>query len=113
MCWQPQMVLPRWISYVFTESVSRFSCWMLLCLDCRAATSSKEARRIRPGIMVVLTSAFSQHVAESSFEGLQIDSFIQKPFRLALLVELLESVLPRPCVSKDLPSCPHPGSIRD
>ena len=73
----------------------------------------EEARRIKPGIMVVLTSAFSQHVAESSFEGLHIDSFIQKPFRLALLVELLESVLPRPCVSKDLPSCPHPGSIRD
>jgi two-component system cell cycle sensor histidine kinase/response regulator CckA len=56
----------------------------------------EEARRIRPGIMVVLTSAFSQNVAESSFEGLQVDSFIQKPFRLAFLVELLESVLPRP-----------------
>ena len=56
----------------------------------------KEARRIRPGIMVVLTSAFSQDVVEPSFEGLQVDSFIQKPFRLALLIELLESVLPRP-----------------
>ncbi len=55
----------------------------------------KEARRIRPGIMVVLTSAFSQDVVEPSFEGLQVDSFIQKPFRLALLIELLESVLPR------------------
>ena len=56
----------------------------------------KEARRIRPGIMVVLTSAFSQDVVEPSFEGLQVDSFIQKPFRLGLLIELLESVLPRP-----------------
>jgi CheY-like chemotaxis protein len=53
----------------------------------------EEARRIRPGITVLLTSAFTQDVAESSFKGLQVDSFIQKPFRLALLIELLESVL--------------------
>ena len=56
----------------------------------------EEARRIRPGIMVVLTSAFTQDVAKSSFDGLRVDCFIQKPFRLAPLVELLESVLPKP-----------------
>jgi DNA-binding response OmpR family regulator len=54
----------------------------------------EEARRIRPDLPVVLTSAFSQHTIDSSFAGLHIDHFIRKPYRLAHLVDVLQRVLP-------------------
>ena len=54
----------------------------------------EEARRIQPAIPVIVASAFSQNTAESSFEGLHVDCFIRKPYRLAVLMELLETLLP-------------------
>jgi two-component system, cell cycle sensor histidine kinase and response regulator CckA len=70
-----------------------------LLLDvCLPGVSSRdvleEARRIRPAIPVMVASAFSQTTAESTFNGLSVDCFIRKPYRLAVLVELLETVLP-------------------
>jgi PAS domain S-box-containing protein len=53
----------------------------------------QEARRVRPGIPVILTSAFEQDVAEASFTGLPVEHFIRKPYRLVALVNLLERVL--------------------
>jgi len=53
----------------------------------------QEARSIRPGIAVILTSAFSQNQADNSFGGLQVEHFIRKPYRLAALVGLLQHVL--------------------
>ncbi len=53
----------------------------------------KEARRIRPDISVILTSAHSQGMVDSSFAGMPIKHFIRKPYRLATLVNLFESVL--------------------
>ena len=52
----------------------------------------EQARLIRPGIPVILTSAFCGDVV-NSFAGLHIDHFIRKPYRLAALVDLLQSVL--------------------
>jgi DNA-binding response OmpR family regulator len=53
----------------------------------------EEARRIRPDIPVILTSAFSQNMIDSSFVGLHVDHFIRKPYRLADLVDVLQRVL--------------------
>ena len=53
-----------------------------------------EARRIRPGIAVILTSALSQNEVGGSFAGFHVNHFIRKPYRLAALIELLERVLP-------------------
>ena len=58
----------------------------------------EQARRMRPGIPVILTSAFCQDVI-NSFAGLHIDHFIRKPYRLAALVDLLQSVLATTMVS--------------
>ena len=53
-----------------------------------------EARRIRPDITVILTSALSVNEVSGSFAGLQVDHFIRKPYRLAVLIELLQRVCP-------------------
>ena len=52
-----------------------------------------EARRIESRMPVILTSAFSQNVTDSSFAGAKIDRFIPKPYRLANLVQLVQNVL--------------------
>ena len=56
----------------------------------------EETRRIRPDIPVILTSAHSQSVVNSSFAGMPIKHFVRKPYRLAALVNLFESVLSTP-----------------
>lgn len=52
----------------------------------------EEARRARPGIRVVLTSANSEVMVDLAFAGAPIDHFIRKPYRLAELVCLLEGI---------------------
>jgi CheY-like chemotaxis protein len=52
------------------------------------------ARRIRPDIPVIVTSAFDATAAETSFAGLPISRFIRKPYRLAALADVIQSVLP-------------------
>jgi CheY-like chemotaxis protein len=56
-----------------------------------------EARRVTPGIRIVLTSAYGQGVIDSSFAGTTVDHFLRKPYRLAALIEVLRNVLPVSC----------------
>jgi CheY-like chemotaxis protein len=56
-----------------------------------------EARRVTPGIRIVLTSAFGQGVIDSLFAGTTVDHFLRKPYRLAALIELLRNALPVSC----------------
>jgi CheY-like chemotaxis protein len=56
----------------------------------------EEARRIRPDMPVILTSAHSENVLDSFFAGVQIEHFLRKPYRLAALVNLVQSVLAEP-----------------
>lgn len=56
----------------------------------------EEARRIRPDQPVILTSAHGQNVVDSFFTGVPVEHFIPKPYRLAALVELFQSVLSIP-----------------
>jgi two-component system, cell cycle sensor histidine kinase and response regulator CckA len=53
----------------------------------------EEARRLRPDLKVVLTSAYSKESVDASFAGLQVDSFIRKPFHLVDLVQSLQDAL--------------------
>jgi two-component system cell cycle sensor histidine kinase/response regulator CckA len=51
-----------------------------------------EARRVRPDIKVILTSAYSREMALHSINE-QVKGFIRKPFRLAELVQVLRDAL--------------------
>ena len=53
----------------------------------------EEARRIRPDLPVILTSAHGPNVVHSLFAGLQTEHFIRKPYRIATLLDLFQSVL--------------------
>jgi two-component system, cell cycle sensor histidine kinase and response regulator CckA len=52
-----------------------------------------EARRLRPDLKVVVTSAYGKETADASFAGLRVDHFIRKPFHLADLVRVFETAL--------------------
>jgi len=51
-----------------------------------------EARRVRPDVKVILTSAYSREMALHSINE-QVKGFIRKPFRLAELVQVLRDAL--------------------
>jgi two-component system cell cycle sensor histidine kinase/response regulator CckA len=53
----------------------------------------EEARRIRPELKVILTSAYGKETVAGSFAGLPIERFIRKPFQLAELVAVLQDAL--------------------
>ncbi len=52
-----------------------------------------EAKRVRPDMKVVVTSAYGEETARASFAGLPFEHFILKPFHLGNLLRLLESTL--------------------
>ena len=52
-----------------------------------------EARRLRPDIKIILTSAYSEEVASSSLSGPCVDEFIRKPYQIDSLEQLIERVL--------------------
>jgi PAS domain S-box-containing protein len=71
----------------------------LLLLDVTIpGISSREvlehARRVRPELRVILTSAYSRETVDASFAGLPVERFIRKPFRLGDLVSMLETLFP-------------------
>jgi len=53
----------------------------------------QEARRHRPDLVVVLTSAYSRESVMASFAGLPVEHFIRKPFRMDDLVGLFRNTL--------------------
>ena len=53
-----------------------------------------EARRLRPDLKVVVTSAYSKESVEASFTGLPMQDFIRKPFHLSDMVRLLDGPSP-------------------
>jgi two-component system, cell cycle sensor histidine kinase and response regulator CckA len=52
-----------------------------------------EARRMRPDIRVIVTSAYGQSKVDTSFPGMKIDSFLRKPFEVRNLVSEIRAVL--------------------
>lgn len=53
----------------------------------------EEARRLRPDLKVILTSAHPRNTVEASFIGLPVERFIRKPFHLADLISLFREAL--------------------
>ena len=53
----------------------------------------EEAQRLRPDLVVILTSAYSQESVAASFSGLKFAHFIRKPFHIDDLVSLLRDTL--------------------
>ena len=51
-----------------------------------------EARRARPDMKVVVTSAYGQSAVDASFPGLEVDAFVRKPYQLANLVQLIRNL---------------------
>ena len=54
----------------------------------------EEVHRLRPGLEVILTSAYPQEAAEKAFAGLGIERFIRKPYHLADLANLFLETRP-------------------
>ena len=50
----------------------------------------KGARRLRPDMRVVITSAHPRKTAELCFEGIQIEQFIRKPYSVSDLVTFFQ-----------------------
>jgi DNA-binding NtrC family response regulator len=55
----------------------------------------KEARRLRPEMRVVVTSAYTKEMAGAALQG-TIEHFIRKPYRLDNLVQLIRPTPPEP-----------------
>jgi PAS domain S-box-containing protein len=53
----------------------------------------EEAERLRPDLVVILTSAYSRESVAATFTGLTVEHFIRKPFRIDDLVNLLQDTL--------------------
>jgi PAS domain S-box-containing protein len=53
----------------------------------------EQAERLRPDLVVVLTSAYSRESVAATFTGLTVEHFIRKPFRIDDLVNLLQDTL--------------------
>jgi two-component system, cell cycle sensor histidine kinase and response regulator CckA len=52
----------------------------------------QEARRLRPEIRVIVTSAYSEDIAAASLQG-RFEGFIRKPYRFGDLMDLIRQVL--------------------
>jgi DNA-binding NtrC family response regulator len=48
-----------------------------------------EARRVRSDIKVIVTSAYSRNKVAESFQGMEIDAFLRKPYKSAELMTLV------------------------
>jgi CheY-like chemotaxis protein len=53
----------------------------------------REARRLRPGIKIILMSAYSRDYVRRYFEGAAIDGFLEKPFVLGDVLGMLRETL--------------------
>ncbi len=53
-----------------------------------------EARKMRPDLRVVVTSAYSKETVDASFAGLRVQHFIRKPFHLSDVVHMLKNPVP-------------------
>ncbi|MDQ5980663.1 MAG: hypothetical protein QG602_3640, partial [Verrucomicrobiota bacterium] len=54
----------------------------------------RQMRMLNPTVRVILTSGFNQQEAINRFTGKGLGGFIQKPFELASLIQVIRSVLP-------------------
>jgi PAS domain S-box-containing protein len=53
----------------------------------------RELRRLKPDVRVVMSSGYNQHDVTQRFAGKGLAGFIQKPYRMALLTEVLRAAI--------------------
>jgi len=53
----------------------------------------EEARRVRPELVVILTSAYSRESVSAAFDGIEVAHFVRKPFPIDDLLSLLHDTL--------------------
>jgi two-component system cell cycle sensor histidine kinase/response regulator CckA len=53
----------------------------------------QQIRRIRPDVRVIVTSGYSEQEAASRFAGKGLTSFMQKPFQMAVMREMIRAVM--------------------
>ncbi|HKE24496.1 MAG TPA: PAS domain S-box protein [Bryobacteraceae bacterium] len=51
-----------------------------------------EARRARPDMKIVITSAYGQSAVDASFPGQAVDAFLRKPYQLGNLIEVVRDL---------------------
>jgi two-component system cell cycle sensor histidine kinase/response regulator CckA len=54
----------------------------------------RELRRIRPDVSVILCSGYNEQDATQHFAGKGLAGFVQKPYNMAALRDILMEVLP-------------------
>jgi CheY-like chemotaxis protein len=60
----------------------------------------REVRRIRPGIHVILTSAYSLDMLRLPPDAPAISGFIRKPFQLSELLRFLQNALRKETITR-------------
>ena len=53
----------------------------------------RELRRLKPDVRVVMSSGYNQQDVTQRFAGKGLAGFIQKPYRMALLTEVLRAAI--------------------
>ena len=53
----------------------------------------RQMRQLNPGVRVILTSGFNQQEAINRFTGKGLAGFIQKPFELSHLTQIISAVV--------------------
>ncbi len=53
----------------------------------------EQARRLRPNLKVILTSAYGREAVDACFEGVRVERFIRKPFQFVDLMGVLQDAL--------------------
>jgi CheY-like chemotaxis protein len=53
----------------------------------------EEARKLKPDLRVIVTSAYSKETVDASFAGLRVPRFVRKPFSIAEIVHALQAPL--------------------
>lgn len=80
---------------VFSEHIDEIDCVILDLtmphLD--GEETFRELRRIRPEVPVILASGYNQQDVTQKFAGKGLAGFIQKPFRLETLTEMVRTIL--------------------
>ena len=65
----------------------------------RGDETYRDLRAIRPGVPIILMSGYSHQEASTLFEGEDLAGFLQKPFRLDRLRELVRGATAAPPVA--------------
>jgi PAS domain S-box-containing protein len=83
---------------------------MLLDVTLPGASSREvfeEAKRLRPGMVAILMSAYSRERATASFAGFTVEYFIRKPFGVDSLTALLRDALAAHSAAAQAPPSPQ------